>query len=71
MHLLHVWHNRKRKKPADMAQKYAVDRFYFNHYCKIFRSNAFGRANSTIPMTNMLDDHDLIGKLSSLEMSRE
>ncbi|WWC93106.1 uncharacterized protein L201_008072 [Kwoniella dendrophila CBS 6074] len=38
----------------------AVDRFYFNHYCKIFRSNAFGRANSTIPMVNMLDDHDLI-----------
>lgn len=32
----------------------------FNHYCKIFRSNAFGRANSTIPMVNMLDDHDLI-----------
>ncbi|WVR08312.1 hypothetical protein IAU60_005365 [Kwoniella sp. DSM 27419] len=40
--------------------KEAVDRFYFNHYCKIFRSNAFGRANSTIPMVNMLDDHDLI-----------
>ncbi|WWC65575.1 uncharacterized protein I303_108193 [Kwoniella dejecticola CBS 10117] len=38
----------------------AVDRFYFNHYCKIFRSNAFGRANSSIPMVNMLDDHDLI-----------
>lgn len=40
-----------------------MDRFYFNHYCKIFRSNAFGRANSTIPMVNMLDDHDLIGEL--------
>lgn len=40
--------------------KFAIDRFYFNHYCKIFRSNAFGRANSTIPMVNMLDDHDLI-----------
>lgn len=53
----------------------------FNHYCKIFRSNAFGRANSTIPMyvfflvmnngygltiksrVNMLDDHDLIGRV--------
>lgn len=40
--------------------KAAIDRFYFNHYCKIFRSNAFGRANSTVPMVNMLDDHDLI-----------
>mgnify|MGYP006876492895 CR=1 FL=1 len=35
--------------------------YSFNHYCKIFRSNAFGRANSSIPMVNMLDDHDLIG----------
>ena len=40
--------------------KSAVDRFYFNHYCKIFRSSAFARANSSIPMVNMLDDHDLI-----------
>ncbi|KAL7424856.1 hypothetical protein Q5752_000541 [Cryptotrichosporon argae] len=46
--------------PLTEEMKIAVDRFYFNHYCKIFRSNAFGRANSTIPMTNMLDDHDLI-----------
>ncbi|OCF33366.1 plasma membrane protein [Kwoniella heveanensis BCC8398] len=46
--------------PLTEEIKEAVDRFYFNHYCKIFRSNAFGRANSTIPMVNMLDDHDLI-----------
>jgi len=46
--------------PLTDEVRYAVDRFYFNHYCKIFRSNAFGRANSTIPMVNMLDDHDLI-----------
>lgn len=32
----------------------------FNHYCKSFRSSAFAKANSTIPMVNMLDDHDLI-----------
>ncbi|WRT69400.1 uncharacterized protein IL334_006384 [Kwoniella shivajii] len=54
--------NRKAKletKLTDVIRE-AVDRFYFNHYCKIFRSNAFGRANSTIPMVNMLDDHDLI-----------
>ncbi|KAI0373303.1 hypothetical protein BV20DRAFT_938217 [Pilatotrama ljubarskyi] len=35
----------------------AIDRFYFNHYCQSFRSGAFARANSTIPMLNMLDDH--------------
>ncbi|KAH9923948.1 uncharacterized protein BXZ73DRAFT_50764 [Epithele typhae] len=32
----------------------AVDRFFFNHYCQAFRSGAFARANSTIPMLNML-----------------
>ena len=35
-------------------------RYYFSHYCKIFRSGAFGLANASIPMLNMLDDHDLI-----------
>jgi hypothetical protein len=45
---------------AHSKQKSAIHRFYFNHYCKMFRSNAFGRANATIPMVNMLDDHDLI-----------
>nr|ODN95442.1 plasma membrane protein [Cryptococcus depauperatus CBS 7855] len=46
--------------PLSEDMRFAIDRFYFNHYCKIFRSNAFGRANATIPMVNMLDDHDLI-----------
>lgn len=35
-------------------------RYYFSRYCNIFRSGAFGIANATIPMTNLLDDHDLI-----------
>ncbi|TFK55220.1 hypothetical protein OE88DRAFT_1780304 [Heliocybe sulcata] len=35
----------------------AIDRFYFNHYCQSFRSGAFARANSSIPMMNMCDDH--------------
>ncbi|KAI0781344.1 hypothetical protein BD413DRAFT_27799 [Trametes elegans] len=43
----------------------AIDRFYFNHYCQSFRSGAFARANSTIPMLNMLDDHDLIDGFGS------
>lgn len=54
--------NREKKLGYELTplMKHCVDRFYFNHYCKIFRSNAFGRANSTIPMVNMLDDHDII-----------
>lgn len=43
----------------------AIDRFYFNHYCQCFRSGAFARANSSIPMMNMCDDHDLIDGFGS------
>ncbi|KIY65027.1 hypothetical protein CYLTODRAFT_76394 [Cylindrobasidium torrendii FP15055 ss-10] len=43
----------------------AIDRFYFNHYCQSFRSGAFARANSSIPMMNMCDDHDLIDGFGS------
>ncbi|OWT39249.1 plasma membrane protein [Cryptococcus neoformans Bt1] len=62
---LQSWINAPTRKsklshPLTDEMRIAIDRFYFNHYCKIFRSNAFGRANSTIPMVNMLDDHDLI-----------
>lgn len=45
--------------------RFAIDRFYFNHYCQVFRSGAFARANSSIPMLNMLDDHDLIDGFGS------
>jgi hypothetical protein len=34
--------------------RFAIDRFYFNHYCASFRSGAFARANCSIPMMNML-----------------
>ncbi|EIW84986.1 hypothetical protein CONPUDRAFT_162294 [Coniophora puteana RWD-64-598 SS2] len=37
-----------------------IDRFYFNHYCTSFRRGAFARANSSIPMLNMCDDHDIV-----------
>ncbi|KAG8798807.1 hypothetical protein FRC17_007311 [Serendipita sp. 399] len=47
----------------------AVDRlessFYFSHYCLVFRHGKFGQANSTIPMVNMLDDHDMIDGFGS------
>ncbi|KAI0290515.1 hypothetical protein BC826DRAFT_1092547 [Russula brevipes] len=41
----------------------AIDRFYFNHYCQIFRSGAFARANSSIPMLNMLGHSLTQGKI--------
>ncbi|KAJ7046626.1 hypothetical protein C8F04DRAFT_1307530, partial [Mycena alexandri] len=51
-------------KPSDRKQypltdeiSSAIDRFYFNHYCSQWRTGAFARANSTIPMMNMADDH--------------
>ncbi|KAJ7738523.1 hypothetical protein DFH07DRAFT_84470 [Mycena maculata] len=43
----------------------ALDRFYFNHYCSQWRTGAFARANSSIPMMNMADDHDLIDGFGS------
>ncbi|KAK7467073.1 hypothetical protein VKT23_004134 [Stygiomarasmius scandens] len=43
----------------------AIDRFYFSHYCQSFRTGAFARANSSIPMMNMCDDHDLIDGFGS------
>lgn len=27
---------------------FAIDRFFFNHYCQVFRSGAFARANSSM-----------------------
>ncbi|RDB24282.1 hypothetical protein Hypma_008733 [Hypsizygus marmoreus] len=41
----------------------AIDRFFFNHYCQSFRRGAFARANSSIPMMNMCDDHDIVSPI--------
>ncbi|KAJ6547407.1 hypothetical protein B0H19DRAFT_954671 [Mycena capillaripes] len=49
-------HERKQYPLTDEISS-AIDRFYFNHYCSQWRSGAFARANSTIPMMNMADDH--------------
>ncbi|KAF7363307.1 C-CAP/cofactor C-like domain-containing protein [Mycena sanguinolenta] len=49
-------HERKQYQLTDEISS-AIDRFYFNHYCVRWRSGAFARANSTIPMLNMADDH--------------
>lgn len=51
--------------PMTDEMKLGLDRFFFNHYCAWFRHGAFGRAISHIPMTNILDDHDLIDGFGS------
>ncbi|EMD34460.1 hypothetical protein CERSUDRAFT_97712 [Gelatoporia subvermispora B] len=53
---------KKRTLPVTGEMLSAIDRFYFNHYCQVFRSGAFARANSSIPMLNML----ALGFLTSL-----
>lgn len=55
----------KHKSPLTHEIESAIDRYYFSHYCKIFRTGAFGQANGQIPMVNMLDDHDLIDGFGS------
>lgn len=55
----------RRRYPLSDEILSAIDRFLFNHYCQTFRSGAFARANSSIPMLNMLDDHDLIDGFGS------
>jgi hypothetical protein len=40
----------ERKKAAALSEEisFAIDRFFFNHYCHSFRSGAFARANSSM-----------------------
>lgn len=38
----------KKKYPLTEEIESAIDRFYFNHYCNVFRSGAFARANSSM-----------------------
>lgn len=39
---------KKKGFPLSQEMRLAIDRFYFNHYCKMFRSGAFARANSSM-----------------------
>ena len=52
--------NRKEKMRYSVTQDMsdAIDRFYFNHYCKSFRSGAFARASSSmyVPFDRYLAD---------------
>ncbi|KAH8928879.1 hypothetical protein BT69DRAFT_1256947 [Atractiella rhizophila] len=55
----------KLKMIAGEEMAFAIDRYYFNHYCEWFRKGAFGKAISGIPMMNMADDHDIIDGFGS------
>ncbi|KAL0947072.1 hypothetical protein HGRIS_013213 [Hohenbuehelia grisea] len=55
----------KKAYPLTEEISETIDRFFFNHYCQCFRRGAFARANSSIPMINMADDHDLIDGFGS------
>ena len=37
--------DRKKNYPLSAEILFAIDRFYFNHYCEVFRSGAFAKAN--------------------------
>ncbi|KAF8968403.1 hypothetical protein BDZ97DRAFT_1655223 [Flammula alnicola] len=47
----------KKSYPLSREMELAIDRFFFSHYCQSFRRGAFARANCSIPMLNMCDDH--------------
>ncbi|KAL5529110.1 hypothetical protein ACEPAG_5084 [Sanghuangporus baumii] len=55
----------KVKHQVTLEMRTAIDRFLFNHYCRIFQAGAFARATAQIPQLNMLDDHDLIDGFGS------
>jgi hypothetical protein len=38
----------KRRMTLSREIAEAIDRFYFNHYCNVFRSGAFARANCSM-----------------------
>ena len=38
----------KKRMRLSEDMRIAIDRFYFNHYCNVFRSGAFARANCSM-----------------------
>lgn len=40
--------DKKKTFPLSEEMRFAIDRFYFNHYCQVFRNGAFARANSSM-----------------------
>lgn len=46
--------------PLTQEMSDCIDRYLFNHYCEWFGSGTFSKVIASVPMMNMLDDHDLI-----------
>ena len=40
--------NKRKNYELTPEMRFAIDRYYFTHYCKQFRSGAFARANSSM-----------------------
>ena len=50
----------KRSYRVSEELRHAVDRFYFSHYCQMFRSGAFARANSSMWVSCSFPDAPLV-----------
>jgi len=38
----------KKRCPLSREMELAIDRFFFSHYCQVFRTGAFARANCSM-----------------------
>ncbi|KAG0203416.1 hypothetical protein BGX33_009139, partial [Mortierella sp. NVP41] len=44
----------------DGTKRYAVEKYYFDHYCQHFTTGTYSQALSLIPSVNSWDDHDIL-----------
>lgn len=44
----------------DGQKRYAVEKYYFDHYCQHFTTGTYSQALSLIPSVNSWDDHDIL-----------
>jgi hypothetical protein len=44
----------------DGQKRYAVEKYYFDHYCQHFSTGTYSQALSLIPSVNSWDDHDIL-----------
>ncbi|KAI8320688.1 hypothetical protein GQ54DRAFT_263089 [Martensiomyces pterosporus] len=49
----------RRDAPFTREMATCADDFYFTHYAKCFFLSKFGESMTTIPVTNIIDDHDV------------
>ena len=62
---MHDWHavtdpKKRAEMPLSPEISDCLERFFFTWYCEWFGTGTFSKTIAQIPMTNMLDDHDLI-----------